>query len=161
MYGLEQIYLAVPPIGAGSPYATGIGHGPKRKMTSEHNTSISAIGALFMTGPNETHLHVYHNRFAHVPLKPTLLGNRVAQFEIGEPTTGGASGWREIVRADEPYHWFGAVAPARSCVMMSARRAAQTRARLLEHLRAWTSTDSATTERIPLGPASRATVAMR
>jgi hypothetical protein len=103
MYGLEQIYLAVPPIGAGSPYATGIGHGPKRKMTSEHNTSISAIGALFKTGPNETHLHVYHNRFAYVPLQPTLLSSHgVAQFEIGEPTSGGASEWREIILADEP-----------------------------------------------------------
>ena len=103
MYGLEQIYLAVPPIGKGSPYATGVGHGPRRKMTSEHNTSISAIGALFMTGRDETYLHVYHNRFAHVPLEPALLGKHgVAQFEIREATTGGASEWREIVFAHEP-----------------------------------------------------------
>ena len=103
MYGLEQIYIAVPPIGTGSPYATGVGHGPKRKMTSDHNTSISAIGALFMTGPDETHLHVYHNCFAQVPLDQSLLARHgVAQFEIGELSGGGASEWREIMFSHEP-----------------------------------------------------------
>lgn len=96
MYGLEQIYIAVPPIGAGSPHATGIGHGPKRKMTADCNTSISAIGALFMTGPDDFKLHVYHNCFAHVPLEPTLLKRYgVTQFEIAE-ATGNASAWKEI-----------------------------------------------------------------
>lgn len=96
MYGLEQIYIAVPPIGQGSPYATGIGHGPKRKMTADCNTSISAIGALFMTGPDDSHLHVYHNCFAQVPLDPTLLEQHgVAQFKLGE-ATGSASAWLEI-----------------------------------------------------------------
>ncbi len=66
MYGLEQIYITVPPIGLGEPHATGIGHGPKRKMTANCNTSISAIGALFMTGPDDIHFHVYHNRFAQI-----------------------------------------------------------------------------------------------
>ncbi len=96
MYGLEQIYIAVPPIGQGSPYATGIGHGPKRKMTADCNTSISAIGALFMTGPDDSNLRVYHNCFAHVPLDPALLKQHgVAQFEIAE-ATGSPSAWREI-----------------------------------------------------------------
>lgn len=96
MYGLEQIYIAVPLIGAGSPYATGIGHGPKRKMTADCNTSVSAIGALFMTEPDSFKLHVYHNCFAHVPLDPALLKRHgVAQFEIAEATCN-ASAWREI-----------------------------------------------------------------
>ncbi|MGA2261753.1 MAG: hypothetical protein ABSH28_09980, partial [Acidobacteriota bacterium] len=103
MYGLEQIYLAVPPIGAGSPYATGMGYGPKRKMTPEDNTSISAIGALFMTGPEETWLHVYHNRFARVPLAPALLGQyNIEQFELGEEENGATSKWRAIPRTHEP-----------------------------------------------------------
>lgn len=103
MYGLEQIYVAVPPIGRGSPHATGIGHGPKRKMTATDNTSISAIGALVMTGRDATHLFMYHNVFARVPLEPTLLGpHGVPQFEIGAPTTGGASEWREVALSHEP-----------------------------------------------------------
>lgn len=39
MYGLEQIYLAVPAPGQASPYATGMGYGPKRRMTPQHTTS--------------------------------------------------------------------------------------------------------------------------
>ena len=103
MYGLEQIYLAVPPIGEGSPYKVGAGHGPKRKMTDQHNTSISAVGALVMTAPAQTELHVYHNRFAHIPLDPALLGRPgVAQFQIAESTTGRASEWRELPIDQEP-----------------------------------------------------------
>lgn len=103
MYGLEQIYIAVPPIGTRSPYAVGVGHGPKRKMTSDCNTSISAIGALFMTGLDDTHLHVYHNCFAQVPLEPSLLGEYgIAQFEIGEARNRGASEWREVALSHEP-----------------------------------------------------------
>ena len=103
MYGLEQIYLAVPRIGEGAPYAIGAGHGPKRKMTEQHNTSISAIGALVMTAPSKTELHVYHNAFAHVPLSPALIDRPgVAQFEIGESTTGRASEWRELPVDQDP-----------------------------------------------------------
>lgn len=103
MYGLEQIRIALPPIGAGSPYAIGVGHGSKRKMTTDCNTSISAIGALFMTGPKDTHLYVYHNCFAQVPLAPALLGRHgVPQFEIAESTTRSASEWREVSSSHEP-----------------------------------------------------------
>jgi hypothetical protein len=98
MYGLEQLHITLPPIGTGSPYATGMGHGPRRKMTGDHNTSISAIGSMCMTGPDEIHLHVYHNHFARTPLLPSLLhGYHVPQFELGEPFGGAASSWHEIV----------------------------------------------------------------
>lgn len=97
MYGLEQVHIAVPPIGTGSPYATGMGYGPKRKMTPEHNTSISAIGAFFMTEPDGVCLSVYHNRFAKVPLRPALLGQYgIDQFELDEEVFGRTSKWREI-----------------------------------------------------------------
>lgn len=43
-------------------------------MTPEHNISVSAIGALFMTGPEAVFLSVYHNKYARIPLKPALLG---------------------------------------------------------------------------------------
>ncbi len=103
MYGLEQVYIAVPPLGKGSPYATGMGYGPKRKMTPNDNTSISAIGALFMTGPENTLLHIYHNRFAQVPLKPLLLSRYgIEQFELTEETVGTAMEWRKITLTHEP-----------------------------------------------------------
>ncbi len=100
MYGLEQVYIAVPPIGAGSPYATGMGYGPMRKMGPEHNTSISAIGALVMTGPTDVFLRVFHNRFAHVRLDPALLGSYgVEQFELGDDPPGTTAQWQPISSA--------------------------------------------------------------
>ena len=97
MYGLEQIHIAVPPIGMGSPHRTGMSYGPKRKMTPKHNTSISGIGRLFMTGPAQVSLEVYHNRFASMPLKHALLDQYgVDQFELEGEMTGITSKWRKI-----------------------------------------------------------------
>jgi hypothetical protein len=96
MCGLEQVYLSVPPLGAGSPRLTGRGHGPKRKMTPAANTSISAIGALAFNG-KDIELVVYHNRFARVPLPPPLLApHGVMQFCLAPETPGLAAEWSRI-----------------------------------------------------------------
>ena len=103
MYGLEQIYIAVPPLGLGQPYATGSGHGPKRKMTETDNTSISAIAALVMTGPESHFLYVYRNRFAKVPLNPRLLQRfGVKHYDLGIGEQGLASDWVEMEPEGEP-----------------------------------------------------------
>ena len=52
--GLEPVHIAVPPIGFGRPGATGISHGPERKMTAIDNIWISVIGALVMIGLQPT-----------------------------------------------------------------------------------------------------------
>jgi hypothetical protein len=103
MYGLEQIHLAVPAIGQMRPYPTGVGHGPKRRMTETDNTSISAIASLVMTGPGEHILYVYRNRFAKVPLNPRLLqGFGITHYDLGVGDQGIASDWVEIPSEDEP-----------------------------------------------------------
>jgi hypothetical protein len=103
MYGLEQIYIAVPPLGVGRPYATGSGHGPKRKMTETDNTSVSAIAALVMTGPDSHILYVYRNRFARVPLNPRLLQPfGVKHYDLGVGDQGVASDWVEVESEREP-----------------------------------------------------------
>ena len=97
MYGLEQIHIAVPRDSSVSPYATGISYGPKRKMTDRHNTSISAIGVLFASGPNEIMLHVYHNVFATVPLDPQLLAKHgIRQFHLGDGVFESTAKWEEV-----------------------------------------------------------------
>jgi hypothetical protein len=73
MYGLEQMHIAVPRDRGIRPYTIGMSYGPKRKMTEQHNTSISTLGVLFVPGPNAIALHVYHNKFAAIPLDPRLL----------------------------------------------------------------------------------------
>ena len=103
MYGLEQVNIAVPPPGQGAPYRTGMSYGPKRKMTPERNTSISAIGALFMTSHTDIHLCVYHNKFAKISLRPELLAPYgIPQFILGEPAPGRTADWQEIVLASQP-----------------------------------------------------------
>lgn len=97
MYGLEQIHIVVGRDPSVRPVATGMSYGPKRKMTETDNTSISAVGSLFMTGPDSVHLAVYHNRFAAIPLNPALLAARgIPQFRLAEETPGRAAEWMEI-----------------------------------------------------------------
>jgi len=100
MYGLEQIHIALPPLGSASPYATGMSYGPKRKMTQEYNTSISAIGALWTPGPNQMELLVCHNKFAAIPLDPQLFGSHgIEQLELDEETAGTTAKWKSVVAA--------------------------------------------------------------
>jgi hypothetical protein len=97
MYGLEQVHIAVPRDYSQAPYATGMSFGPKRKMTQEHNTSISAIGVLSTPKPDDIRLDVYHNRFAAVPLNPSLLAQfKIPQFELSGEIEGTTADWVEI-----------------------------------------------------------------
>ena len=77
MYGLEVVNVAVPRDPSIAPYRTGTRFGPGKKMTRDANTSISAVGALVVTAPDRIiELHVYHNRFAAVPIESELLARR-------------------------------------------------------------------------------------
>ena len=84
MYGLELLEMAVPRDISIKPYIADRRYGPKKKMTEETNTSISAIGALVVTGPDLIlKLRVYHNKFAAVPIDPKLLASRgILQYRI-------------------------------------------------------------------------------
>lgn len=96
MYGIEQVHITVPRDRSVKPYTTGKSYGPKRKMTEEHNTSISAIGVLLT--PGEIELRVYHNKHAAVPLDPVLLsGYGVHQYELGSDVPGDTAKWKELV----------------------------------------------------------------
>lgn len=98
MRGLEQLHIAVPRDRSVSPYITRISYGPKRKMTQECNTSISAIGVLITPGPDEIRLHVYHNQFAAVPLDPRLLAkHNIPQFKLEAESPGITAKWEKIV----------------------------------------------------------------
>jgi len=103
MYGLEQINMAVPRDRSMSPYAMGMNYGPKRKMTEQHNTSISAIGVLYTPNSKDIELHLYHNRFAMITLDPKLLQRYgVSQFILGEDVPGSTAQWVEVAAQDEP-----------------------------------------------------------
>ena len=52
-------------------------------MTEDANTSISAVALLCVPAPNQMLLQVFHNRYAAIPLNPTLLtGPEVMQYVL-------------------------------------------------------------------------------
>lgn len=93
MRGLDIVPVAVPRDPTLSPTFGAPRPGPRRRMTANANTTISAIALLRRVGPRGTALHVFHNRFARVPLRRRdLLGVNVRHFCILK----GQNGWSEI-----------------------------------------------------------------
>lgn len=80
MSGLEQIHISVPNNPNKSPYATGMSHGPKKKMTETANTSISAIGTMYFKDNGVTQIDLYHNKYAAV----SLVAERLAVYGIDQ-----------------------------------------------------------------------------
>lgn len=97
MYGLETIVVAVPRNPRSSPYAIDRKFGPRRKMTPEHNTSVSAIGILSEHPNGLPELVIYHNAHAALPLRPDLFSRYgVRQFKLAQPSPGTMADWEEI-----------------------------------------------------------------
>ena len=67
MYGFDTIVLTQPTDFDVSREVIGRKFGPKKKLTEEHNTSISALAVLEETQEGLS-LSVYHNQHASIPL---------------------------------------------------------------------------------------------
>jgi hypothetical protein len=76
MRGLDVVPVEVPRDPRISPTFGAARPGPKKRMTKEHNTSISALALLQEAGPKALALMVYHNSFAAVPLRVSDLPRR-------------------------------------------------------------------------------------
>ena len=60
--------------------------GPRKKMTADTNTSISAVAVLKVSGNSDLNLSVYHNHHARVPLAASLLsGLSFEQHKVNDP----------------------------------------------------------------------------
>jgi hypothetical protein len=93
MYGFDTIILGLSANMRQKPSVLDRKSGPGRKMTHQHNTSISAVAVLDHGG-----LTLYHNVFAALPLRPELFkGIAVRQFTLGEKRPGEFAEWQEIV----------------------------------------------------------------
>lgn len=72
MYGLEQ-YILNRPANLDDPInVIDARFGPKRKMTMEHNTSISAVSVLSRS-KGQVEFCLYHNCFAAIPLDQEIF----------------------------------------------------------------------------------------
>lgn len=97
MYGLEQVHIALPADVSVSPYSIGMSYGPKKKMTENQNTSISAIGVLSTPEKDEIRFYVYHNIYASNPLDPVLItGYGIRQYGLDVPKPRTTAQWIEI-----------------------------------------------------------------
>lgn len=97
MYGFETIVLAVPTDMSLSPYMVGKKFGAKRKVTPEHNTSLSAIATLTTTAKDNLELNIFHNKYAALPLNPLLFAHYdVPQYKLGETELDSMVQWVEV-----------------------------------------------------------------
>jgi len=97
MYGLEQVNFVVPNNPKVPAYSMGMSFGGRRKMTEKDNTSISAIGTLYVLVDGEIDMHVYHNKFAAIPIDPYLLAKyNIRQYKINDGVSNGSGEWVEV-----------------------------------------------------------------
>lgn len=97
MYGLETHVIGVPKNYEFDPYLKDKKFGSKRKMTEEHNTSISAVGVIKQNPDNEIELRVYHNIHAAIPLNPDIMRfPSTYHYTLGEKELRVLQGWAEV-----------------------------------------------------------------
>jgi hypothetical protein len=95
MYGFEAVTLT-PTDDPDSPIASHpAGFGGGRTLTEEHNTTISAVGVFEKDFWKRTHLLVYHNDFAAIPL-PIVRGELIHHFRIQQPSPGQFQDWVQV-----------------------------------------------------------------
>jgi len=73
MYGLDTVVISRPALFEERPHVIERKSGPKRKLTENHNTSISAI-AVLKNSQNGLSLDVYHNQHAAIPFADGVFG---------------------------------------------------------------------------------------
>ena len=96
MHGIEKIDLNQS-LSNSSLEIVDRGFGPKRKMTPNCNTTISAIATLHCTD-NGIGMHIFHNIYASTPLSVDTFKTAGARhFTIGSKSEGLFQDWQEII----------------------------------------------------------------
>ena len=96
MYGLHQVVVNTTR-GRGARVLSAESRlGGGRRLTSNHNTILSAVAVLFeeSEGP---YLNVYHNRFASRPIQPEVLRRpKIFQWCLHDAGAGNFPQWVEL-----------------------------------------------------------------
>lgn len=97
MQGLDVIDIAVPVGTSESPKFGPPRSGPKKKMTANSHTSISAIAVLGYNLDGSMRLDVFHNRHAKNPLDPDMLrGQRVHHWRLPDGARSSLVEWDPV-----------------------------------------------------------------
>jgi type I restriction enzyme S subunit len=97
MQGLDVIDIAVPAETSESPNFGPPRSGPKKKMTANSHTSISAIAVLGDNLDGRMRLDVFHNRHAKNPLDPDKLrGPRVHHWRLPDGARSSLVEWDPV-----------------------------------------------------------------
>jgi hypothetical protein len=97
MEGFDTVVLAVPKDPREEVRTLGTKAGPRKKMTQNDNTSISAIGVLSLTKEGQPDIQIYHNRHAQVPLPPGIVAAvGIPQFQMSDGPEGAVRDWVRI-----------------------------------------------------------------
>lgn len=97
MQGLDVVPVLVPEDPSISPQFQDVRSGPKKRMTTIHNTTVSAIGVLVTDFDDQTQLCVYHNRHAVNRIEPDWLrGERVHHYRLPDGATSSLEGWTKV-----------------------------------------------------------------
>ncbi len=97
MYGLQKIIVGLPHNSNEEPYIKGQSFGPKKKVTPDTNTTLSALCILEKKNGNEIHLVVYHNIHASIPLDKNIMRmSNTRQFSLKEIDGKISQEWLEV-----------------------------------------------------------------
>ena len=95
MYGQVEASIEIPASPREAPRWRGFRLGGGRRMTKDHNTSISALGMLQGEGSAKKRLTIYHNIFAANPFDPNWLrSDAVAHYTVKDPASGTFEEWQ-------------------------------------------------------------------
>jgi hypothetical protein len=98
LYGPERVHIAVPRDPSVPPTALGSSYGGDRAVDPNHNTTLSAVGALRVpAGPGNTHLQIFHNIYAALPLPTERLHFQdVTHYTLASDQPGHLPRWRQV-----------------------------------------------------------------
>ena len=97
MKGLDTVPVTVPKDPNVQPSFGDPKSGPDKRMTTSHNTTISAVAVIRKASEEGYILDVYHNNFAVNPIDPEWLRRPdIRQWKIREGSTSGLMPWESI-----------------------------------------------------------------
>jgi hypothetical protein len=98
MYGALTLPIFTPKDG-GTPFGGRLRFGGKRRVTKEHNTTLSAVCVLVLNPEDKTTLTFYHNYFAALSFDPQWFqGERVRHYRLpqAEAESGNYGFWVDL-----------------------------------------------------------------